>query len=79
MCERVRDLELEMKRRLRLGPTQSPVVSTTLNRRYTEARAVSVARWGTACLFLALPLLLDLYASPSKRFCRLFQLQTHPL
>ncbi|CAI8015266.1 Transmembrane protein 209 [Geodia barretti] len=61
MCERVRDLELEMKRRLRLGPTQSPVVSTTLNRRYTEARAVSVARWGTACLFLALPLLLDLY------------------
>jgi hypothetical protein len=50
-----------MKRRLRLGPTQSPVVSTTLNRRYTEARAASVARWGTACLFLALPLLLDIY------------------
>lgn len=49
-----------MKRR-RIGPTQSPVVSTTLNRRHTEARAASALRWGTVCVLFTLPLLLDMY------------------
>ena len=57
-----------MKRRLRLGPTQSPVVSTALNRRYTEARAASVGRWGAACLAVGLFLLLDLWVSKSSVF-----------
>ena len=49
-----------MKRRLRLGPAQSPVVSTTLERRYNEARAASAFRWGTVCVLFTIPLLLDL-------------------
>ena len=57
-----------MKRRLRLGPTQSPVVSTALNRRYTEARAASVGRWGAACLAVGLFLLLDLWVSKRNGF-----------
>jgi hypothetical protein len=50
-----------MKQRRRLGPTQSPVVSASLNRRYSEAQAASAGRWAVVCLAFSLLLLLDMY------------------
>jgi len=46
--------------RRRFGPTQSPVVATTITKKQSEAKAASSLGWGTVSMLAAAALGLDL-------------------